>query len=368
MLGGTPIAPDPRIQNTARWAAGVGWRVTIVGWDRDASHPPFEHRSDYDIVRIPVEASFCAGMRNLLPLLLWQLRLLGWLWRRRSEYAAIKASDLDTVLPALLIAKLFHKRLLYDIHDFYADSRYVPAAIAPAVRRIERFAASRADVLILPDRSRLDQVRGCRIRRVEIVHNTPEPLPDRPAGLEYSRQPRFTLGYVGLLSKCRGLLALLEVMAHRPEWTLEIAGYATDHPLIERQLGELPNVIFRGKVSFEDAIGIYSRANVVLCTYDPAVPNHRYSSPNKLAEALMLGKPLIVAEGTNIDRVVNECQLGLVVPYGDVPALDRALAQIASWDEQAAGDFSRKARSLYAERYSWNAMRDRFVRLLADLA
>jgi glycosyltransferase involved in cell wall biosynthesis len=75
-----------------------------------------------------------------------------------------------------------------------------------------------------------------------------------------------------------------------------------------------------------------------------------------------------VAEGTNIDRVVNECQLGLVVPYGDVPALDRALAQIASWDEQAAGDFSRKARSLYAERYSWNAMRDRFVRLLADLA
>ncbi len=306
-------------------------------------------------------------MRNFLPLIVWQVRLLLWLWQNRTSYAVVKASDLDTALPGLLVAKLFGKPFLYDIHDFYADSRYVPAPLIRAVRTLEKWVASQADVLILPDQCRLDQVRGCRSRRILIIYNTPGAISVDPRASIQIPAEAFRIGYVGILSKRRGLLALLDVMTRRPEWRLELGGYGTDDPEIERKITELPNVIFHGRVSFADAIEIYSRANVILCTYDPAVPNHRYSSPNKLAEALMLGKPLIVAEGTNIDAIVRDSQLGLCVPYGDARALERALASISSWDADETQVFVRRAQTLYEEKYSWNAMRDSFLHMLMDL-
>jgi glycosyltransferase involved in cell wall biosynthesis len=49
--------------------------------------------------------------------------------------------------------------------------------------------------------------------------------------------------------------------------------------------------------------------------YDPQVPNHRYSAPNKYYEAAMLGKPIVVAAGTGIDELVRRDGSGYVSEY-----------------------------------------------------
>jgi glycosyltransferase involved in cell wall biosynthesis len=105
-----------------------------------------------------------------------------------------------------------------------------------------------------------------------------------------------------------------------------------------------------------------------MCTYDPALPNHRLTSPNKLGEALMLGKPLIVAAGTGVDQIVKEHRLGTVVSYGDADQLEQALAEIASWSADDRSEFAARGRRLYREKYSWAAMRDVFTEVLTSLA
>lgn len=367
MLRGTAIAPDPRVERTARWAAEAGWRVTAVGWDREGSNPLEERREGYEVLRIRVRARFCVGIRNLIPLLVWQLKLLFWLWKRRSRFQIIKASDLDTALPAIFVAKLFRKRLLYDIHDFYAESRYVPRTLQGLVRRLETWVVRHADAVMLPSEIRTAQLRGTIPKRLAILYNTPQPIAE---DLLDRIEPRcaFRIAYVGILSKMRGLLQLLEVLERRPEWELEIAGYGVDHPLIQQKLRQLPNITLHGRVPAEESLAIYSRAHVIICTYDPSVPNHRLTSPNKLAEALMLGKPLIVAEGTSIDQIVKKHGLGLVVPYGNVGQLEAAFATIASRSADVRREFAVRARSLYHEKYSWSAVREVFTELLRTIS
>jgi glycosyltransferase involved in cell wall biosynthesis len=201
-----------------------------------------------------------------------------------------------------------------------------------------------------------------------VIYNTPEMTALPTSDAELSPVGEFSIGFVGVLSTVRGLKTLFDVLERRPHWRAHIAGYGTDDLTIERKLKDLPNISFHGKVSFSEALKIYSQSNVILCTYDPTVPNHRYSSPNKLAEALMLGKPLIVALGTNVDRVVEAKNLGCVVPYGDVSALESALASIASWTPDTARRFAERARALYFQEYSWQSMGRAFTKLLDDIA
>jgi polysaccharide pyruvyl transferase WcaK-like protein/glycosyltransferase involved in cell wall biosynthesis len=366
MLRGTPVAPDPAVEKGARWATDAGWQVKVVAWDRDGTHLPLERRNGYEVVRIGIRAGFGVGLRNLAPLVAWQCALLWWLLTHARRIDVIKASDFDTVLPAILAATLLRKDYIYEIHDFYADSHHVPRALQKLVGKAEIWAARWAAVVLLPSESRIVQLAGCTPKRLAIICNTPEPV----NGVQLygsADTSEFLIGYVGVLSKLRGLRELLSVLERNPDWKLEIGGYGVDHPMIERQLRALPNVKFHGKVSIKQSLDIYSRAQVIICTYDPSVPNHRLASPNKLAEALMLGKPLITAEGTSVDKFVKMYDLGAVVPYGDCHALENALSFVASWSPETRSAFARRARQIYEEKFSWSAMRQRFIGVLSDV-
>jgi len=107
-------------------------------------------------------------------------------------------------------------------------------------------------------------------------------------------------------------------------------------------------------------------ADVLVATYDPAVPNYKYASPNKLFEGMMLGKAVIAARGTHVDELVERHKCGLVVPYGNEIALAAALDRLAADPSfrQALGQAGRQA---YEAFYNWDRMRARLVDLYRDL-
>lgn len=76
----------------------------------------------------------------------------------------------------------------------------------------------------------------------------------------------------------------------------------------------------------------------------------------------MLGKPVIVARDTNMDRIITEESCGLVVPYGDVPSLEAALANLQS-DVDFRHRLGKNARLAYETTYSWGAMKTRLLDL-----
>jgi glycosyltransferase involved in cell wall biosynthesis len=367
-LRSNPIAPDPRVEKEACALAGAGYLVRSLGWDRTAALPLQESRAGWEIVRLPIRADFGHGMGNLPQLLRWQWGLWRWLACHRQEYDLIHACDFDTILPSLLAKFLWGKPVIYDIFDFYAEHlRRTPGWIKSLIRRMDLWAINHADALILADDSRREQISGTHPRRLTVIYNSPEDVLGTFKG-EDLRPPgsQLHLAYIGLLQVERGLLQMLEVLRLHPKWTLALAGFGGDLEHILSLAQALPNVAWHGRIPYERALQLSASADALFATYDPAIPNHRYSSPNKIFEAMMLGKPCVVARGTNMDRIIRQADCGLVVRYGDVEELEAVLSRLAEEPalRQRLGENGRRA---YEATYDWHHMRQRLLALYADL-
>ena len=363
ILRSNPVDPDPRVEKAARALARAGWKVVVVGWDRTGSLPGTRADEWGRTDRLGPRAAFGRGLANAPATFRWQLRLWGWLARRRAEYTHIHACDFDTVLPAVLAKSMWGKVLVYDIFDFYADQfRRTPGWVRALVRRIDRWAVGRADAVILVDDARRVQIEGTRHRRVEIVYNTPE---DSLAALDRRPPPPragLRLAYVGLLQVERGLAQWIAIVGRHPEWTLDLAGFGGDEPLLRSLAQAHPNVRFHGRIPYARGLELMHGADVLTAIYDPGIANHRLASPNKLFEAMMLGRPVIVARGTNVDRLVESHKCGLVLTYGDEGALEAALLELAA-NPGKRRKLGQAGRQAYLSTYSWTMMEKRLAGL-----
>lgn len=358
------VAPEPRVEKTTRTLQKGGHIVQILGWDRQGNLPRKEEKDGMNIQRLVIRSNHPTGLMNVFPLIFWTVRLFVWLFRQRKTYDLIHACDLDTVLPALWCKRLLGKQVVYDIYDFYADMlRKTPGWVARWVRKIELRAIDRADWVILADDSRVQQIAGSHPQRLEVIYNAPEEvdiplLPRENTGLR--------LVYFGNLQVERGLLQLLAVLARHDEWRLELGGSGPDEEQILAEAGKLANVTWHGVLAYEQVLFYSQQADALIATYDPAIPNHRYSSPNKVFEAMMLAKPVLVARDSNADCLVERAGCGLVVPYGDQAALEGALAQLAG-DGALRTRLGQQGRMAFEHEYSWEKMSGRLLNLYATL-
>ncbi|HXF84121.1 MAG TPA: glycosyltransferase family 4 protein [Anaerolineales bacterium] len=363
-----PVAPDPRVEKEASALVEAGHMVTILAWDRTAKIAAQEEQNGISIHRLAIRSDFGKGLRNLPALLRWQWGLLKWLRRHRREYDAVHACDFDTVIPCLLAKFLWDKRLVYDIFDFYADHVHpIPAWIRLLIQILDFWIINRADAVILADDSRRNQISTTKPKRLYVIYNTPEDVITKYRLLSSSSSDTFRLAYVGLLQKERGLVEVLSVLKKHPEWTLDIAGFGGDEDVIHKICMNMPNVTWHGRVPYERALKLSACADVLFATYDPAIPNHRYSSPNKLFEAMMLGKPIIVSHGTNIDRIVLDHQCGIVIPYGDINKLEDAFLQLAN-DHLLRKKLGNNGRKAYETFYNWDIMKTRLIGLYSQIS
>lgn len=363
-----PISPDPRVEKEAQALIKAGYEVQVLGWDRSGQLPVEENIGGARISRLPIKAGFGKGVRNLPQLLRWQFHLLMWLIRHRREFDIIHACDFDTVLPAVLLKKFSGKKVVYDIFDFYADHlRATPTRIKKLIRAVDIRVMGMVDGIIIVDDSRREQVSDAKPRRIEVIYNSPQDLWDSIVPEKKAiKNGSFSIIYVGLLQVERGLIELLDVVSRHPQWTLHLAGFGGDEEEIRSKAEKIKNVIWYGRVPYHQALDLSRSADVFIATYDPRIPNHRYSSPNKVFEAMMLRKPIVVAKSTNMDCIIEQAGCGLVVEYGIDSELESALERLAQdpdlWDQ-----LGENGRNAYQNSFSWSQMETRlksFYRLI----
>ena len=359
------LASDPRVMKIARALREGGYEVMLVGWNMVGDQPDFEHLDGFACYRLAVPARFGRGMVNMFHQLRWQIALFSWLTRHRHEYDLIHACDFDTVLAALGCKMFFRKKVVYDIFDFYADMlRATPGLVKRAIHFVDIRAINTADALILADDARFEQVRGAHPRRSVVIYNA---LEDLPPAEQKTQEPEDTkrgmrLAYFGNLQVERGLLELLEVLTSHPEWRLDLGGFGGDKTLIQSKASQLANVTWHGQVPYERVLELSHLADILFATYDPRILNNRYASPNKLFEAMLLGKPIIVAQGTNMDRIVLETGCGVVVPYGSPSDLESALQSLQEKPELRR-QLGANARRAFETTYNWQSMQKRLLQL-----
>ena len=137
--------------------------------------------------------------------------------------------------------------------------------------------------------------------------------------------------------------------------------------MIQAKASQLANVTWYGQIPYELVLELSRLADILIATYDPGIPNNRYASPNKLFEAMLLGKPIIVAQNTNMDRIVLDTGCGVAVPYGSPSDLESALQTLQEKPELRR-QLGANARRAFETTYNWQTMQKRLLQLYSNIS
>ena len=91
----------------------------------------------------------------------------------------------------------------------------------------------------------------------------------------------------GVLNERIALVSMvLEAFSRMPELTLHITGFVEDLPILERYK-RCKNIVFHGKLNYDDYLEVFHGCSFQLSTRDPDSPENQCNFPSKILEALL---------------------------------------------------------------------------------
>ena len=362
MIRSNSINPDVRLEKEATTLTEAGYTVKLLGWDRNGDAPRIEKRSGYTIQRIPLRAHG-GGIKVFFYLpIYWMIVFFQLL---KEEWDIVHAADLDTYPPALLVAKIRGKRIIYDIFDFYADMVPLPKPLRNFVANLDIFLMRFADAIIIVDPCRLRQIGREEDTKVTILFNSPNDPDSLPKNFHRSEGSPFMILFAGILIPGRDFESIIKAGKDIDNIHIIFAGFGSLMERVWALCSQFPFVTFIGTIPHNEVIQRTLQSDLLFAFYDPSIPNNRYSSPNKLFEAMMCRKPILVNEGTSMAEIVRKENCGLVVPYGDVNAIKHAIMMLKD-DPQLGKQLGANGRRAYEQKYSWAIMKERLLALYKE--
>ena len=372
LLRSNPVNPDPAVERIVSVLADIGWKVTIIGWDRNEEYDFKEEELKIGsqmvrIIRFGIPAIFSGGLKkNLVSLLKFEKRLADWLCKNKSEYDAIHAFDFDTGFLAKHISKKYKKKLVYHILDFYAADRFRENSIGyKIVRNMEFSVINIADATIICSEARKKQISGSKPVKLEIIHNTPGyTQPSENFELK-SNTDKVKIVYVGCFEDNRFIEELINCVMADERTELHIGGFGKNEEYVRECSQKCNRILFYGRLLYEDVLCLEKQCDILTAMYNPVIANNRYAAPNKLYEAMMLSKPVMMCKNTGWDELILQNDTGILIEpteKGIGIGIDMFITRKDEWCEMG-----KRAFSVYKKDYSWSVMRNRIRDLYRDL-
>lgn len=346
---------DPTPQKIAKSIAKCGHEVTLLMWNRKGMRKDEVTRPDDNCnielfnLRAPLDKPTA-----LLYLPFWWLYSINFLLWKKCD--VIHACDLDCLLPAIPVAVIRRKKLYYSIEDFYANN--VPGSgravglVRDLLAALERHGIRFSDVLFIADDSRVEEVKGARTKRMYVIYNSP------PEVLLAKKSPddaELTVFYGGILTEGRGINVMISAVNSMTGIKLIIGGVGPEERHIAKVAQGSEKITYLGWIeSYSKLIELTNSSDVIFRFSDPNIPKTRFESPNKLFEAMMCGKPIIVSDESAMADIVRREKCGKIVRYGDVDGLKDALESMK--DPALRERLGGNGRYAYESKYNWAIM------------
>lgn len=291
----------------------------------------------------------------------------------------VVAVDLDTLLPAWLIARMRGVPLVYYSLELYTEREggFKPKALWVW---LERQLINRPELVVAcePNRARFMQTAYGARQLPMVVLNVPKREGLQEKGkiqqhlVELGIQAEFVLYYHGYISRGRCAEVFLEALRELPEGVvLYLVGpvdpaYRKKLEAKARELGLERRVVFRGIVPTEDLLAYAASADAGLQVQLNDGLNHFYCAPIKLFQYFNVGLPVIASNFPGMLEIVEQNQLGLCVEPEDPSALAAAVRQLVE-DPAAREAMAQRARQLGQERYCYEVEGDRLLSAIEGL-
>lgn len=365
----TSIINDSRASKEISSLLNNNYNVYVLGLDRD------KKIKDYDNISLNnknINGSFfkfnCRygiGVKTIIGLFFFQIWLLYKLIINNKKYKYVHACDFDCGFVSMIICKIFNKKMVYDIYDYYSDSRNMPNKIEKIINKLENKVINYSVVTIICGEWRKKQIEGSSPKKIVVIHNTPDiNLVDRKVIVKSSNK-KIKIAYVGILQEHRLLMEILEEVKTKEKYELHIGGFGLYEDYLIKMSEKYNNIYFYGSLVYADVLNLEKDCDLLFATYDPKIRNHKYSAPNKIYEAMALGKPIIVCKNTGIDKFVTKYKLGQVINYDAKDFFDK-INNIFS-ENKKLKEFSFNSKKLYNEKFSWSIMEKKLINIYKGL-
>jgi glycosyltransferase involved in cell wall biosynthesis len=155
--------------------------------------------------------------------------------------------------------------------------------------------------------------------------------------------------YQGGLVVGRGIELLLEVFEHinDPNIHLALMGRGNYEPRIKAAAERCSSIHFHPAVPYHDLVEYTSSADVGILSIQNLCLSYWYCMPNKLFEYIQARIPILSNNLHDSKMVIEEYNLGVVIPEYTLEALEAGIREIARQDlsvyqpglEKAKGEF-----------------------------
>ncbi len=348
----------------ARTLSRAGHDVHLLVWDRDAKFPKTEKVDSFTAHRFRLKAPY-ETVFILLYLPVWWLYELYFILKTNPDI--VHAFNFDTLPPAIVAKLITRTKLCYMILDLYTSgfSGRIPGILRRLAAFAEKFGTGFSDILFLVSESMYEEVKSERIKKVLYIYNSPEEYPvAEPTAKPDSETCIF---YAGWMGKFRGLENMIDAVGDLDGVRLVMAGRELDKGIVEYGKAKLSSFDYLGFIPYEEVIKRSLEADILFVFYDSGYANFRHSTPNKIFEAMMCSKPILVSDGIAGSKIVARENCGIVVPYGDVDAIKEAILRLKN-DPGLRQELGQNGRKAYEDRYSWNIMENRIIDAYNELA
>jgi len=237
----------------------------------------------------------------------------------------------------------------------------LPRLLARAVASV---ALSRSHEIIVTDENRRGLLASRYLPRVTVLPNYPR-LSDAVTTGTFPSGPTRIL-VAGQLLPQRGLGQLLDACQGLEGIELWCAGQAIS-PWVRTVFLRSPLTRYFGLLPQPRVLALSEACDAVLCFYEPLTPNDINASPNKLYDAMMVGRPVIINAETRVARFVTAHDLGYVVGYHDTDGLRSVLRSLPNARPNLPA-FARRASALSQATYCWEAVESRLKAVLQAVA
>jgi glycosyltransferase involved in cell wall biosynthesis len=377
VLSTNTFPPDRRVEREARDLIRDGHRVFLMA--RRA--PGQSDRQVYEgvtIIRVPLPFQRRRVLADCAYYLVQRYLMLFYILRtcRRHDIEALHCHDLPYAFATALAAGILNLPFVLDLHEHYTamlhmgfqSATYRPfrlfsGMLLAVLRCEERFAARRANRVVVVAEEHIPRIVGLGVARERIIEVTNTEDGGYFAGLPIDPEltqrfgDAFVILYIGGFDPERGIDTALEampaVLKEIPNAMLVLIGKGVSRAELERQsesLGLGQQVVFLDFQPFSALPSFIQRGEVFLIPHI-STPLIEVTMPNKLFQPMILGKAVLVSSTGPMMRVVHDARCGLVFKERDPQSLAEQI--IALRDPDLRTRLGKNGRRAVENKYNW---------------
>ncbi len=271
------------------------------------------------------------------------------------------------LLPVGLIAKIFGKKVVYDVHENYFKTirhkpsipKYLRGVICILFKMFENLCCRCFDLVLVVT----DELKQHLPGNVHTINNYPH-ISFTPPVKQPSRGA-LKLVYVGLITQPRGVLNMIEAVKRvTVPVTFDIIGHfnsAEFQHCVEAEIRDLDNIKYVPSIPYSSFFNHLVQYDVGMMCLLPN-PNHVTSLPNKLFEYMAMGMAILASDFPIWREILDKSGCGVLVDPLDSDAIREAIERLES-NRGDLAQMGRQGQRAYQSLYNWESQEKKLLSL-----